>query len=62
VCAAVAAARNGASVTLLERAAFLGGTATGGMVAAFNGFFWRDVRVTGGVPYEITDRLRQAGG
>ncbi|MEU0841443.1 FAD-dependent oxidoreductase [Streptomyces sp. NPDC005962] len=62
VCAAVAAARSGASVTLLERAGFLGGTATGGMVAAFNGFFWRDVQVTGGIPYEITRRLRQAGG
>lgn len=62
VCAAVAAARAGAEVLLMERAGFLGGTATGGMVAAWNGFFWRDVRVTGGIAYEIVERLRAAGG
>ncbi|SFK56274.1 FAD-dependent oxidoreductase [Geodermatophilus ruber] len=62
VCAAVAAARTGARVLLMERAGFLGGTATGGMVAAWNGFFWRDVRVTGGIAYEIVERLRAAGG
>ncbi|WP_171042225.1 FAD-dependent oxidoreductase [Sinomonas gamaensis] len=62
VCAAVAAARAGAKVLLLEDAGFLGGTATGGMVAAWNAFYWRDVRVTGGIAYEITQRLEAAGG
>ncbi|MDQ4489784.1 FAD-dependent oxidoreductase [Sinomonas sp. ASV486] len=62
VCAAVAAARAGASVLLLEDAGFLGGTATGGMVASWNAFYWRDIRVTGGTAYEITQRLEAAGG
>lgn len=62
VCAAIAAARAGARATLLERAAFLGGTATGAMMASFMGFYWRDTRVTGGIGYEITRRLVDAGG
>ncbi len=62
VCAAVAAARTGAEVILLERAGFLGGTATGAMVAAFNGFYWNDVRVTDGIAGEIVERLEVAGG
>lgn len=62
VCAAVAAAREGASVVLLERSSFLGGTATGAMVASFMGFSWSDSRVTGGIGYEITRRLIAAGG
>ncbi|MQA85890.1 MAG: FAD-dependent oxidoreductase [Streptosporangiales bacterium] len=62
VAAAIAAARSGARTTLVERAAFLGGTATGAMVASFMGFFWRDRRVTGGIGYEITRRLIDAGG
>ncbi|WP_051581783.1 FAD-dependent oxidoreductase [Pseudonocardia acaciae] len=61
-CAAVGAAHAGARVVLLERAPFLGGTATGAMVASFMGFYWRDVRVGGGVGYEITQRLIKAGG
>ncbi|GLY92305.1 FAD-dependent oxidoreductase [Actinoallomurus iriomotensis] len=62
ICAAVAAARTGARTVLLERAPFLGGTATGAMVASFMGFFWRDRRVAGGVGYEVTQRLIEAGG
>lgn len=62
VCAAVAAARAGASTVLLERTSFLGGTATGAMMASFMGFYWRDVRVSGGIAYEITRRLVDAGG
>lgn len=62
VCAAIAAAQTGAEVTLLERAGFLGGTATGAMVAAFNGCYWNDVLVTAGVAGRIIDRLGRAGG
>lgn len=61
-CAAVAAARSGARTVLVEKAPFLGGTATGAMVASFMGFYWRDVRVSGGIGHEITDRLVKAGG
>ncbi|SDH10152.1 FAD dependent oxidoreductase [Sinosporangium album] len=57
VCAAIAAAREGARTALVERAAFLGGTATGAMVASFMGFFWKDLRVVGGIPLEVTERL-----
>lgn len=60
-CAAIAAARAGARTALVEKSAFLGGTATGAMVASFMGFFWRDLRVVGGIPFEITDRLLTRG-
>lgn len=57
VSAAVAAARQGARTALIERASFLGGTAAGAMVASFMGFFWRDLRVVGGIGHEVTQRL-----
>ncbi|WP_306914655.1 MULTISPECIES: FAD-dependent oxidoreductase [unclassified Arthrobacter] len=62
VCAAIAAARTGASTILLERAGFLGGTATGAMVASFMGYCWRNRRVTGGIADEILRGLADAGG
>ncbi|HWD80030.1 MAG TPA: FAD-dependent oxidoreductase [Kribbella sp.] len=61
-CAAVAAARSGARTVLVEKAPFLGGTATGAMVASFMGFYWRDLLVGGGIGHEITDRLVKTGG
>ncbi|TCK21106.1 FAD-dependent oxidoreductase [Pseudonocardia endophytica] len=61
-CAAVAAARAGARTVLVEKAPFLGGTATGAMVASFMGFYWRDRLVGGGIGHEITERLVAAGG
>jgi ribulose 1,5-bisphosphate synthetase/thiazole synthase len=60
--AAIAAARTGARTALVEQAPFLGGTATGAMVASFMGFYWRDVLVVGGIPTEVTERLVDAGG
>ena len=62
VAAAIAAARTGAQVLLVERAAFLGGTATGAMMASFMGFCWRDRQVSGGVADEIIRRLGEDGG
>lgn len=62
VCAAIAAADTGAQTVLLERAGFLGGTATGAMVAAFNGFYWNDTLVTAGVGGRIVERLAATGG
>ncbi|PXY23370.1 hypothetical protein BAY59_27210 [Prauserella coralliicola] len=61
VCAAIAAARSGSRTALVERSAFLGGTATGAMVASFMGFFWREHRVVGGIPLEVTERLLERG-
>jgi hypothetical protein len=62
VSAAVAAARNGAEVILVERLGYLGGLATGGLIALLltldDG---RGRQVIGGLCQEITDRLQQRG-
>lgn len=61
VCAAIAAARNGARTALLEKDGFVGGTATLGLP-------WMAVvteagePVIGGIVAEIIDRLRARGG
>jgi hypothetical protein len=63
VCAAVAAARAGARVTLAERNGFLGGAATAAAVSQFMG--WRTERgtqVIAGLGQEIIDRLVKRGG
>jgi hypothetical protein len=60
--AAVAAARAGAKVALVERAGALGGTATTGMVAQYIGLFNGTVRCVGGIGYELTQRIEAAGG
>ena len=56
--AAVAAARHGADVVLVERYGFLGGNATAGAVAQFNS--WQTAggrRVVAGFAQEVVDRL-----
>jgi 2-polyprenyl-6-methoxyphenol hydroxylase-like FAD-dependent oxidoreductase len=62
VSAAVAAARNGAEVILVERLGYLGGLATGGLIALLltldDG---RGRQVIGGLCQEITDRLHRRG-
>jgi hypothetical protein len=59
--AAVAAARAGAQVTLLERYGYLGGLASGGMVLVLDDMCApREVSV-GGLALEIIDRLRVIG-
>lgn len=60
--AAVAAARSGARVLLLERYGFLGGNATAGAVAQFNS--WQTAngrRVVAGLAQEVVERLRGYG-
>src|SRR5687768_6763547 len=63
---AVAAARAGARVVLLERYGFLGGNATAGAVAQFNSWQTTNGRqVVAGLADEVVDRLRRyraAGG
>ncbi len=56
--AALAAARTGASVLLVERGNCLGGTATAGMMA----LFYTPYRCAHGIPKAIFDRLIAAGG
>ena len=60
--AAVAAARNGADVILVERYGFLGGNATAGAVAQFN--CWQTPagrRVIAGLAAEVVARLQKVG-
>ncbi len=64
VCAAVEAARNGASVLLAEAAGMLGGMATSGMVGPFMTSYDREGKrpVVGGLFREIVCRLEEKGG
>lgn len=55
--AAVAAARTGARTVLIEKAAFLGGVATGSLMAAFVGS-----EMAAGIGLELMDRLAVMGG
>jgi hypothetical protein len=60
--AAVAAARQGARVAILERYGFLGGNATAGAVAQFNSWQTTNGRtVVAGLAHEAVDRLRAYG-
>lgn len=57
--AAIAAARQGSRVTLVERQGYLGGTSTG-VLDTFYGFYTpgsRARRVVGGIPMEVVARL-----
>ena len=60
--AAVAAAREGASVALIERYGFLGGMATAGFVTPLSVFTYNNELVVGGIPWEFVERLEQMGG
>ena len=60
--AALAAARTGARVLLVERYGFLGGTATASMVGPWMTFHAGAERIVGGIAQEIVDRLVQRGG
>jgi hypothetical protein len=59
--AAVAAARAGAEVTLLERYGYLGGLASGGMVLVLDDMCAEREVSVGGQALEIIDRLRRIG-
>lgn len=63
VAAAVAAARNGADVTLVERSSYLGGLATGGLIILLltmdDG---RGEQVIAGLCQETVDRMARRGG
>ncbi|TCD15397.1 FAD-dependent oxidoreductase [Oricola cellulosilytica] len=61
ISAAVSAARNGASVTLLERYAYLGGLASGGMVLVLDDMH-NDTEITvQGICMEMIERMRSWG-
>ena len=64
VCAAIAAARNGASAMILEQGGCLGGMATRGLVAPFMTCYdtTGEVMVIRGLFSEIVDRMVALGG
>lgn len=62
IIAAIAAAREGAKVALVERYGFLGGMATAGYVAPISEFAFGGERVIGGIPWEFVKRLESMGG
>ena len=61
VCAAVGAAKEGASVLLIERYGFLGGMATAGLVNPFMPYKIEGRRLTSAVFNELLDRLQETG-
>ena len=58
VAAALAAARGGAKVVLIERYTHLGGLATGGLVLILSGFDDGVQSLFGGIPMEILKKIR----
>ena len=60
--AALAAARTGTRVLLVERYGFLGGTATASMVGPWMTFHSGEDRIVGGIAQEIVERLVARGG
>ena len=62
VCAATAAARNGAKTLLVERDASLGGTMTNNLVGPMMTFHSPSQQVVGGLAQEVVDRLIALGG
>ena len=60
--AAIAAARNGVKVTLVESFGFPGGMATAGLVGPISKFNFGGKRVVSGIPWEFVERLAALGG
>ncbi len=62
LCAAVAAAEEGADTLLIERYGFLGGMATAGLVNPFMPYYTGGEQIIQGLFQRIIDRLEDAGG
>ncbi|WHH58017.1 FAD-dependent oxidoreductase [Petroclostridium sp. X23] len=60
--AAIAAARNGVNVILIEKSSFIGGTITNGPLEAIMTFHDSDKQVIKGIAQEFVEKLIQAGG
>lgn len=62
IIAALAAARGGASVAIIERYGFFGGMATAGLVCPISVFNYHGRRIIDGIPWEFVKRLEEIGG
>ncbi len=62
LCAAVAAAEEGADVLLVERYGFLGGMATAGLVNPFMSYFAGEEQVNAGLFQRLIEQLEAKGG
>ncbi len=60
--AAVAAAREGAKTAIIEQYGFFGGMATAGFVNPISVFSYNGKQVTGGLPWEFVNQLKNVGG
>lgn len=60
--AAIAAAREGAKTAIIEQYGFFGGMATAGFVNPISVFSYNGRQVTGGIPWEFINALKDAGG
>lgn len=58
--AAIAAARNGARVAVIERYGYLGGMATAGLVAPISEFMHEGTLISGGIPLEFVNNIEGA--
>lgn len=62
ICAAIAAAREGANTLLIEDTGWLGGIGTTAAMVEFGPIIRGGLRVLGGIPYEIMQRMKAFGG
>ncbi len=61
ICAAIASARNGMKTLLIENTGWLGGIGTTAAMVEFGPITRGGLRVLGGIPYELMQRMRQTG-
>jgi hypothetical protein len=57
--AAVSSARAGKKTALIDKYGFIGGTATAGYVVPISGFFFKEMRVVGGIAWEFVKELEK---
>ena len=62
ICAAIAAARQGARTLLIENTGWLGGIGATAAMVEFGPIVRGGLRVVGGIPYELMQRMRRFGG
>ena len=62
ICAAIASARQGAKTLLVEDTGWLGGIGTTAAMVEFGPIVRGGLRVVGGIPYELMQRMKAFGG